>query len=527
MSAQLRAAARPHRVSPFVISLALAAAFALASCGTPVQNPVSGQTERTVMDESAEIAEGAKAHQEVLKSYGVVGEPLQSYVSGIGQKLAAQSHRSALKWTFTVLDSDEVNAFALPGGYVYITRGIMAYLDSEADLAGVLGHEIGHVTARHGAQRATAQQRAGFWVLGAAVLGGLLGGESGAQAASQMTQQVQAGSIAKYGREQELQADQLGAEYLSRIRYDPTNMVDVIQVLKDQERYAADAARAAGRAVPEGGGWLASHPTSDQRLESIRGTAQRLAGSRGPGAWDEDGRARYLKAIEGMTFGDGREQGVVRGRNFFHEPLGIALTAPVGWRVINDAEQLALMSGAGDAALIMRLIPEDIVKKAGSDHAAILRVLGATEGRTESLTLGGGLAATHYAGNARNAQGQVGALNATIVSGPDNRFFLLNWRARDAQTLQRVQPQLREAELSFRPLSAADRTAARPWRVKVVPLPAGGFAQLARATPLTELPEQQLRLLNGAYRDAKAPAAAAGTAAAGEPKPGQLVKVIE
>jgi len=514
----------PRRRVP-LLALALAGALALGACGTPVRNPVTGQTERTVMDERAEVAEGTKAHQEILKEYGVVPDAaLCAYVDGIGQKLAAQSHRSQLKWTFTVLDSPEINAFALPGGFVYVTRGIMAYLDSEADLAGVIGHEIGHVTARHGAQRATAQQRAGLFVLGATVLGGLLGGEGGAQVAGQATQQYQAGSIARYGREQELQADQLGAEYLARVRYNPTNMIDVIQVLKDQERFAADAAKAAGRAVPQGGGWLASHPSNDQRLDSIRATALRLAGTRAPAsAWDDDGRARYLKALEGVTFGDSREQGVVRGRQFFHEPLGIALTAPAGWRVINDAEQLALMSGAGDAALVMKLIPEEIVKKVGTDHAAILRdALGATSGTTEKLTLGGSLPATRFVGQRRNSQGQTGPLDATIVSGPGGKMFLLGRSARDAAAMQKAQGALREAELSFRPLTTADRQAARPWRVKLVPFPAGGFAQLARSTPLTDLPEQQLRLLNGAYHDG-----APGSASSRDPKPGQLVKVVE
>ncbi|MBI5721714.1 MAG: M48 family metalloprotease [Burkholderiales bacterium] len=526
----------------FSFALALALALALGGCGTPVRNPVTGETERTVMDERTEIAEGAKGHQEVLKAYTALADPaLQAYVDRIGQKIAAQSHRSSLKWTFTVLDSPEINAFALPGGYVYVTRGIMAHLDSEADLAGVIGHEIGHVTARHGAQRATAQQRASIFVLGATVLGGLLAGDSGAQVASQATQQYQAGSIARYGREQELQADQLGAEYLSRVRYDPKNMIDVIQALKDQERYAADAARAAGRAVPQGGGWLASHPSNDQRLQAIRSTALKLAGSRAaadpaggraaadaPGghavaAWDDDGRERYLKAIDGMPFGDGREQGVVRGRNFFHEPLGIALTAPAGWRIVNDTEQLVVMSGAGDAVLVMKMIPEEMVKKIGTDHAALLRdALGATTGTTEKLTLGGGLAATHFSGQRRNAQGQTGPLTATIVSGPGGRMFLLGWSARDAQAMQKSRAVLREAELSFRPLTAADRSAARPWRVKLAPFPAGGFAQLARSTPLTELPEQQLLLLNSAYHEGTA-----GGAASRDPKPGQLVKVIE
>ena len=155
-----------------VATTLLAVLLALGGCGSNVVNPVSGRTERTVIDERSEVAEGAKEHAQVLAEYGALADPrLQAYVDGVGQRLAAQSHRANLKWTFTVLDSPEVNAFALPGGYVYITRGILAYLDSEAELAGVVGHEIGHITARHGAQRATRQQNAGLGVLAASVLG--------------------------------------------------------------------------------------------------------------------------------------------------------------------------------------------------------------------------------------------------------------------------------------------------------------------------------------------------------------------
>ena len=176
----------------------------LAGCGSAVNNPVTGQAERSVMSEAAEIAEGRKSHAQVLQEYGVLQNPrVQAYVNDIGQRLAKQSQRANLQWTFTVLDSPEINAFALPGGYVYITRGIMVYLDSEADLAGVVGHEIGHVTARHGAQRATRQQDAGLGVLAASVLGAVLEsqGVGGAgRMASDLSQTVAAGYVSRYGR---------------------------------------------------------------------------------------------------------------------------------------------------------------------------------------------------------------------------------------------------------------------------------------------------------------------------------------
>ena len=141
-----------------LIALGLVAIVFVPGCAT-VENPVTGKKEHTVMDEKSEMAEGAKAHPQILAEFGEYKNPaVQAYVNEVGQRLAKASHRPELDWHFTVLDTPDVNAFALPGGYVYVTRGIMAYMDSEADLAGVIGHEIGHVTARHGSQRATRQQ---------------------------------------------------------------------------------------------------------------------------------------------------------------------------------------------------------------------------------------------------------------------------------------------------------------------------------------------------------------------------------
>ena len=286
----------------------IVAAGLLTACGAIVQNPVTGQKERTVLDEKSEIALGQREHQQVLKEYSVYANAgLQAYVNALGQRLARLSHRSDLDWHFTVLDSPEINAFALPGGYVYLSRGILAYLDSEAELAGVIGHEIGHVTARHGAQRATRQQEAGLGVLAASVLGAVLesrGLGAAGRVASEVSQVAAAGYIASYGREQELQADGLGAEYLARNQFAPQTMVQVIRVLKDQEQFAADQARAQGRAAPAGSNWLASHPSNDQRLQAITNLAAQYRNQAA-----DDGRERYLQAIDGLHFGEGAAQG--------------------------------------------------------------------------------------------------------------------------------------------------------------------------------------------------------------------------
>ena len=490
---------------PFAV-LATAALLTVAGCGTNVVNPVSGRTERSAMSLQQEVAAGREAHQDVLKEYAVVEDArLQAYVTALGNKLAAQSHRAELEWHFTVLDSPEVNAFALPGGYVYVTRGILAYMENEADLAGVMGHEIGHVTARHGAQRATRQQNAGIGVLAATVLGAVLEsrGVGGAtDIAGQLSQNAAAGYIASYSREQELQADQLGAEYLARNRYDPRHMVDVIQVLKDQEQFAADQARAQGRQPQTGNNWLASHPSNEQRLQRIRDEASQLTAGQ---AVDEN-RAAFLQAIEGMVFGDSPAQGLVRGQQFLHPDLDFALTAPAGWAIQNGNDAVTVMSPQRDAALILQPVPA----KAGNSHDEILRNLGAEQGRTDAKTING-LKATHFAGVRRNAQGQRGNAELTLVTSSKGAVYALVYAAKDGQALQARREGLAQAEGSFRALNADDRRQARPWKIALRPYPAGGFAEMAKGSVLTEA---QLKLLNGRY-GGEAP-----------PKPGERVKTV-
>lgn len=496
-----------HTLSFIALSSAL-----LAGCGTQVVNPVSGKTERSVMDEKTELAEGRKAHEQVLQEYGIYPDArVQTYVKQLGQKLAAQSHRSTLPWTFTVLDSPEVNAFALPGGFVYVTRGLMAYMNSEAELAGVIGHEIGHVTARHGAQRATKQQDAGLGVLAATVLGAVLEGQGikgAGRIASDLSQTVAAGYIASYSREQELQADGLGAEYLARNQYDPGHMVDVISALKNQERYAADQARAAGRQASSGANWLSSHPSNDQRLKDIQRVAEHYRAQH-KSSYGDDGRARYLQVLNGLPFGESADQGLTRGQHFYHPPLGFAVTAPDGWKIQNGSDTLALINPDSSAGLVVKVAPRD----AGQTPEEIVRkVIQPTQGQFQNTQLNG-LQASRFTGQRRNSQGQVQNVEATVVHGPTGQRFILLPSGRDTLALQRARAGLLQAENSFRPLSSADRNAARPWVLQTTPYPKGGFAQLARQSPLSDMAEGQLRLINGYYTG-------------GEPAVGQPVKVV-
>jgi predicted Zn-dependent protease len=321
---------------------------------------------------------------------------------------------------------------------------------------------------------------------------------------------VAAGYVASYSREQELQADQLGAEYLVRSHYDPRNMVDVIAVLKAQERFAADQARAQGRVPRQGGDWLASHPSNEKRLQEITQIAASYAGQ---STYADEGRARYLKAVDGLPFGDSRESGVIRGRNFYHEPLGFVLTAPADWRIQNEQDAITIVNKAGDAALIFQPVPA----KAGSTHEEIIRnAFKPTQGKVERRDING-LSATHFVGQRQGAQGRTQNIVATVVTGPQGRNYVMLYAAKDSAARQRAAAKLEEAEGSFRPLTNADRAAARPWVLRSVAYPRGGFAELAKRSPLNGDAQAQLRLINGVY----------GTADTNLPRVGQPVKVVE
>lgn len=275
-----------YTVTKLLPTLAISTSLLLSACST---NPVSGKKDFSLISKDQELSMGLQAHQSTLKKTPAYNNPrLQSYVNNIGQQLAQKSHRNNIKYTFTVLDDPSVNAFALPGGYIYITTGLMAYLNSEGELAGVLGHEIGHVTARHGVQQASAG-------VATSVLIDLIAKKTGG---ADIMGQLGSAALSGYGREHELDADRLGAEYLARVGYSPKNMIDVISVLKSQEEYDKAKASQEGRQASAYHGVFSSHPSNDKRLQEVVGAARKIptAGSR------PANRAAYLQQINGLKF---------------------------------------------------------------------------------------------------------------------------------------------------------------------------------------------------------------------------------
>lgn len=318
--------------------------LALAGCA---QNPVSGNQDFVLLGVDSEIAIGRTNHPKIIEQYGRYNdELLQAYVQSVGEKLASVSHRPELLYRFTVLDAPVINAFALPGGYIYITRGLMAYLNSEAELAAVLGHEIGHVTARHGVRQQSASQAANLGY----TIGSILFPELRAAPSQNLFNVLGGALLSGYGREHELESDGLGAEYLARAGYEPKAMIDVIRVLKEQEIFSAAEAKKHGREVKGYHGLFASHPDNDTRLHGVVASADKYVSlQKGKIA-----RLEYLTHINGLTFGDSQEQGIRSGRHFYHLAMSFSVEFPSSWQINNNPDSLLSLSPNGDAFIEMK-----------------------------------------------------------------------------------------------------------------------------------------------------------------------------
>ena len=484
-----------HRMSsPHTLLAGLVVAvLALAGCAT---NPVTRKQDFVMLTESQEIALGKEYHQQILQQYDVYDdEALQDYVSRLGRKLARNSHRKDIDYTFTVLDSPQVNAFALPGGYIYITRGIMGYFNSEAALVGVLGHELGHVTARHSVQQYSANMATG--ILGSILIAATDAGRAGAD----LFQTVQLAAMRGYGREQELQADRLGAQYLARTGYDSDAMLDVIRILADQEDYERQRARAEGREPNVYHGIFSTHPENDRRLREVIAEAKQyeLADPR------PDGHAEYLRMIDRMTYGPGAGQGTVADHRFLHLELDAAIDAPADWTIDNQPQKVVFQA-PDDAARLEVTLGE---AKAGVSARRLLaqRVSG------NRLERGRDFRAGEFDGHTGVIRRQGRLIRYTVVL-KDARAWYFAATSREPGAFDRYDDAFLDIAGSLHRLTAAERRQAQPLRIRVVEAgPGTTYEKLAEPIEGVEDPAGRLRLLNGDWPD-------------GQPEAGRLVKTL-
>lgn len=341
------------------------------SIGGCATNPVTGKKQISLVSEGKELQMGAEADPAVISEYGLYSDQeVQRYVDGIGQKLAKVSHLPSIAWHFRVLDSPVVNAFAIPGGYIYITRGILAYMNSEAQLAGVLGHEIGHVTARHSAQQITRQQIAGIGVLAGAVFVSAFRPYSG------IAQQGLGLLFLKYSRDNETQADELGVGYTSKAGYDPREIPATYATLKR-------IGERAGSSLPN---FLSTHPDPGDR--EIRTT--QLASAAAASAHRElrIDASLYRARIDGIVFGDDPRAGYFVANRFYHPDLKFQLIFPQGWQTANQPSQVVAANQSAGAVMQLTLVKSQDASLSPSDYVASLQKKGEilqANGRSENF----------------------------------------------------------------------------------------------------------------------------------------------
>ncbi|MFQ5351413.1 MAG: M48 family metalloprotease, partial [Thermoanaerobaculia bacterium] len=394
-----------------------------------------------------EIQMGREADQEITASLGLYAdEAAQSYVSALGRALAARSERPDLPWSFKVVDDPIVNAFALPGGFIYITRGIMAHLSSEAELVAVLGHEIGHVTGRHSVERLSKAQLA---------TAGLGLGMIVSPKFRQLGDVAQTGLgllFLKYSRDDERQADDLGLRYSLRGGYDAREMPEVFTVLKR----VGEMAGAGG--IPS---WLATHPDPEERRQRIEGM---LAGREAEFDGLKIERAGYFRRLDGMTFGPDPRQGYFKDGVFYHPGLTFKMSFPQGWKATNQRQSVTSINEAQDALLQLTLAQD-------AETGAAVRRFVAQEGVEGGQVRSGrinGLAASWAAFEVPDEQNPLAGRVVCIRHG-SNTFQLMALARRDSWTQN--DPTLERSQRSFARLTDRRFLDVQPARVRLERIP--------------------------------------------------------
>jgi predicted Zn-dependent protease len=332
---------RRHQ-STFVV---LALALTVVACST---NPATGKREFNIVSEGQEIAMGQQSHPEIIRQFGVYDEKpeLNRLVSEVGHRLASQSERPNLPWTFTVLDSPMINAMALPGGYIYITRGMLERINSEDELAGVLGHEIAHVTARHAAQQISRSQLAQFGL----VLGAVVAGPQVLQQYGQIAELGLGLLFQKYSRGQETQADLLGTGYLAEARYNPVGAERMLMTLARLDRGEVSGLDR----------YFMSHPDPAKRVRDVQSKIAELGGMASAGKFEQPNRDRFVRLLDGIITSNSTEDMVIKDGSIYDRAHGMVIRTPNGWEATSQPGVLFVMQPRGQENPNSYLVAQEI-----------------------------------------------------------------------------------------------------------------------------------------------------------------------
>jgi len=428
--------------------LALAAVLVFWSCAV---NPATGRREISFVSESQEVEMGRSSDPAATAQFGGLypDEGLQQYLTTLGMDIARNSERPDLPWSFKLVDHELINAFALPGGFVYITRGILANMNSEAELVGVLGHEAGHVTARHGAQQMTQQQLGMIGLLGGAIFSETVRDNAGV--AMQGLQLL----FLKYGREDEAQSDRLGYRYMMRTGHDPRGISDVMRMLQSTSPSAEEMG------IP---GWMLSHPNPGDRVQA---NEQRIAEETADLSTLKLGRDDFLRRLDGLVYGEDPRQGYFIDNRFIQPVLDFEITFPAGWGVQNSPQ--AVQAGGPNQDVVMGV---SFSQSATPQEAltAFSQQEGVTTSRPGQQTINGLPAAwTDFVVTpAEGQQGQALAGRVRYVAQGGNVYQVLGYSAQQGWATHAAT--VGSSMGTFQPVRGATYKDVSPHRIEIVRL---------------------------------------------------------
>lgn len=449
--------------------LVLSLLLASSAC---VRNPVSGHRQLSLLSQKDEIALGQQSAKEVEQTIGVVKDAaLNQYVSSVGMSMARHSERPDLPWSFQVVDDPSVNAFALPGGPIFATRGLLASVNSEAELAGVLGHEIGHVTARHTAAQVTRTELAQLGLGVGAVI---------SPTVAQYGQIAAAGMqllFLKYSRGDESQADELGFRYMRQAGYDPRKMADLFVTLQR----VSEAEGGEGK-LPT---WLSTHPDPGDRLEKARERVAQLKGV--DFSQLKVNEAGYLSHLQGLVYGENPRQGFFRGSLFLHPDLRFQLQFPEGWKTQNQPQSVAAQSPQQDAVVGLAPAP-GVTPEQGLQKFLSQQGLHALSASTSGVPGSAGYF------EAQTEQGVVRGLTTFITHG-GSTFQLVGYTV--AEKLPTYDGAFRATFGSFHELTDPAALAVQPAHLELVTLEQPLTVEQFQARYPSTVPLKEVALING------------------------------
>lgn len=464
-------------------------------------NPATGNPNVVLMSEKDEIELGKEVHQELIANTPVYEDAeLQKYIEQVGNNIAAKSDRPNLTFHFTVLDLPDINAFALPGGYVYINRGLLAFLKSEAQLAAVLAHEIGHITGRHAVRQDAAKT-------GASMLSIFTLLSTGSWILADMNNLWSSAAIKGYGREMELEADRIGANYLFRSGYDPQAMIDTIGILKDQEKFARARSKAEGKKQKSYHGLFSTHPRNDIRLRTVVQEAATLP----EGYQGVANEKEYREHTEGVVYGINYQMKMKETKTdenrYIHDKLGFTLVFPKEWKVENKRKEIVgePEDQSAKISLEIRLLEKPIPPTEYIRKEMKIPLLKRSENFKQYGLIG-------HTGLVSDQDGLPDKRVAAFFQG--RKVYLFTGSVSSPQKGVDYDEMFIRSMKTFRPSFPKKRLPPAKKIHYVLANENTTFAQLASHVRLGRYTEDMLRLINGYYPR-------------GEPKPGEWIKIVK